>query len=283
MREVILCEHAGMCFGANRAVETLENSIDGANTVYTFGPILHNASLVNAYKERGVRVIDDIESIDKLTPGKIVIRAHGVSKEIFQRLENSGFEVIDATCPFVKKIHKIVEKESEEGNQIVVIGDKNHPEVKAIVGWSKTPAIVVESKDDILALNINKTQRICIVSQTTFNRTKFQELVEIFEKNSYNNYVCNTICDATRIRQQEAENISKKVSAMLVIGDSQSSNSKKLFEICKSNCANTFFIQTVDDIRGRLTAISGLVGITAGASTPKYIIEEVSNYVRDDV
>lgn len=281
-KEVILCEHAGVCFGAGRAVEFLENALESNVPIYTYGPILHNAKLVENFEKRGVKVINDTAEIENLPKGKIVIRAHGLPKDTYEKLENSGFEIIDATCPFVKRIFKIVEKESSEGKRIIVIGNPDHPEVKGIVGWSKTPATVIETIEEAKRFKAQIDEKICIVSQTTFNRIKFQELVEIFKKNSYNIFVMNTICDATSVRQSEADEVSKKAEVMIVIGDRQSSNSKKLFEICNANCKHTYFIQELNDIVGRLPKVSGLVGITAGASTPKYIIEEVQNYVRND-
>lgn len=282
-KEIILCEHAGVCFGAGRAVEFLEKAIEDDVPIYTYGPILHNAKLVEGFEKRGVKVINDISELSTLKKGKIVIRAHGLPKAVYEALSASDFEIIDATCPFVKRIFGIVEKESGEGKRIIVIGNPNHPEVKGIVGWSKTPATVIETVEEAKAFKAKIDEKICIVSQTTFNRIKFQELVEIFKKSSYNILVMNTICDATSIRQSEALEVSKKADLMIVIGDRQSSNSKKLFEICNANCAHTYFIQELSDIIGRLPKVSGLVGITAGASTPKYIIEEVQNYVRNDV
>ena len=280
MKEVVLCEHAGFCFGAARAVETLEKELDSKEPIYTFGPILNNARLVKDFSLKGVRVIENIEDFKDLKKGKIIIRSHGVSKEIYEGLESTGFEIIDATCPFVKRIHEIVSKRSEMGERIVVIGNPEHPEVKGIVGWSKTGAVVLETKEDVLKFVKNKPENLCIVSQTTFNRIKFQEFLDIFEKNSYNTYVSNTICDATRIRQSESEELSRRASVFIVIGDPKSSNSRKLYDICKANCSQTFFIQTVDDIKGKIPEECGLIGITAGASTPKYIIEEVQNYVK---
>jgi 4-hydroxy-3-methylbut-2-enyl diphosphate reductase len=275
-------EHAGFCFGANRAVESLEDALKENKPIYTFGPILNNDILVESYRKRGVTVVEDVEEFDKLEKGKIIIRSHGVGRDIYEHLLATGFEIFDATCPFVKRIHRIVEKQSQLGDKIVVVGNPNHPEVMGIVGWADGDAYVVEKEEDIDKLNFEKSNKITLVSQTTFNRNKFQELVEIFEKRSYNIDVMNTICDATRVRQEEADALSKEADVMIVIGDKKSSNSRKLYDICKANCDQTFFIQTLEDIKGRLNVVSNLVGITAGASTPKYIIEEVQKYVRND-
>ncbi len=283
MSEVVLCEHAGFCFGANRGVDEIEKSLSESDKpIYTYGPILNNATLVENYEKRGVKVISDVSDLKDCAPGKIIIRCHGVPRATYEALLATGFEVYDATCPFVKRIHRIVEKQSGLGDKIVVVGNPKHPEVIGIVGWSSSGATVIETKDDISKISKNSNANICVVAQTTFNRIKFEELVEIIKKNSYNVNVMNTICDATSVRQSEAFDLSKKAEVMIVIGDKQSSNSRKLFEICEANCKNTYFIQSLSDIKGKLPKVSGLVGITAGASTPKYIIEEVQNYVRND-
>jgi len=282
MAQVVLAEHAGFCFGASKGVDAIEQSLKLNVPIYTYGPILNNAVLVENYEKQGVKVINDVSELKALPKGKVIIRCHGVPRDTYEELLATGHEVYDATCPFVKRIHRIVEKESKEGTRIVVIGNPKHPEVIGIVGWSLNSATVVENAEEAKSFICDKEQKVCIVSQTTFNRKKFQELVEIFQENSYNISVMNTICDATSVRQAEAHELSLKADVMLVIGDTQSSNSKKLFEICNANCKQTYFIQGLEDIAGRLPKVSGLVGITAGASTPKYIIEEVQNYVRND-
>lgn len=280
---VVVAKSAGFCFGAGRAVNELEKALNEGCPIYTYGPILNNDILVNDFSIRGVRVINDVSKLKDLPKGKIVIRSHGVSKKVYDSIVATGFEVIDATCPFVKRIHNIVEKRSQCGETIVVIGNPKHPEVEGIVGWSKTGAIVLEDPKEIEKLSSFIEKKLCIVAQTTFNRNKFQEFLEIFNENSYNINVMNTICDATRIRQAEAEKVSQVADVMIVIGDPKSSNSRKLYDICRENCKVTYFIQTVDDVKGKYFGDVGLVGITAGASTPKYIIEEVQSYVRNDV
>ena len=182
---------------------------------------------------------------------------------------------MDATCPFVKKIHRTVEKESEAGRQIIIIGNDNHPEVEGTKGWCHHPALVIESAEQAEALNLPEGTKVCIVSQTTFNYKKFKDLVEILDKKRYDRIVVNTICNATEERQTEARQIAGKVDAMIVIGGSHSSNTQKLFEICRKECENTYYIQTVHDLDLEVLRSTGLVGITAGASTPKKIIEEV--------
>ncbi|MDD6657570.1 MAG: 4-hydroxy-3-methylbut-2-enyl diphosphate reductase [Lachnospiraceae bacterium] len=278
--EVILAETAGFCFGVKRAVDQVYEQIKTGKKIYTFGPIIHNENVVEDLEKKGVRVIDNVDELATLTEGSVVIRSHGVSKDVYELIQKQGLEIVDATCPFVKKIHRIVEKESKQGSQIIIIGNDSHPEVEGIKGWCEKPAIVVESKEQAGQVTLPQNQKICIVSQTTFNYNKFQELVEIICKKGYDINVVKTICNATEERQTEAAEVARKVNTMIVIGGTHSSNSRKLYEICKAECENTFFIQTLKDLQSELTVPVGPVGITAGASTPNNIIEEVQNYVR---
>ncbi|MBP3420825.1 MAG: 4-hydroxy-3-methylbut-2-enyl diphosphate reductase [Lachnospiraceae bacterium] len=278
--EIKLANSAGFCFGVKRAVDKVYEQIESGKKIYTFGPIIHNETVVADLEKHGVEVIDSAEELRTLSDGAVVIRSHGVPKAIYDILDEQGLECIDATCPFVKKIHRIVEKESNEESQIIIIGNDIHPEVEGIKGWCKTPAIVVESKEEAQNLSLPENQKVCVVSQTTFNYNKFQELVEIISKKGYDINVVNTICNATEERQTEAAKIADEVDAMIVIGGTHSSNSRKLYEICKAKCENTFFIQTLEDLKMDLPDSAQLVGITAGASTPNNIIEEVQNYVR---
>ena len=225
-------------------------------------------------------MIESEEELEALTEGIVVIRSHGVPRRICEKIEELGLECVDATCPFVKRIHKIVEKESASGFQIVIIGNAGHPEVEGIRGWSHTPAAVIESETEALQFVPEEGKKLCIVSQTTFNYNKFQELVEIFRKKGYDISVVNTICNATEERQTEAKDIAAKVDAMIVIGGKHSSNTRKLYEICSGECAHTCLIQTLDDLHLELPEAVRLVGITAGASTPNKLIEEVQKYVR---
>lgn len=278
--ECILAEHAGFCFGVNKAVECVYNLLNTTEKIYTFGPIIHNEEVVKDLESKGVSVINDISELDTISDGTVIIRAHGIPKEIYESIENRGLKVVDGTCPFVKRIHNIVEEKSSEGYQIVIIGNAGHPEVLGIMGWSKGNPIVVETPKEAQSISCNLDTKLCIVSQTTFNLNKFQELVEIFRKKGYDVNVVNTICNATEERQKEARKIASEVDAMIVIGGSKSSNTQKLYEICSRECANTQFIQTRDDLVWNRIQSHSRVGITAGASTPNKIIEEVQNYVR---
>lgn len=278
--EVRLAKSAGFCFGVTRAVETVYKQIDKGVPIYTYGPIIHNDVVVGDLEAKGVRTLHSPEELKMIKEGKIIIRSHGVSRDIYEQIGKQGLECIDATCPFVKRIHNIVARESMNGRHIVIIGNDGHPEVEGIMGWSHTPATVLESVREAENFAVKVEEKICIVSQTTFNYNKFQELVEIFQKKGYDVLVVNTICSATEERQTEARQISAEVDAMIVIGATHSSNTKKLYEICSKECENTYFIQTLDDLNLDLPKYVLLVGITAGASTPNNIIEEVQNYVR---
>ncbi len=289
--EVRLAKSAGFCFGVKRAVDKVYEQIDTGKTIYTYGPIIHNEEVVRDLEQKGVQVIEDKEALQELISqwqaeperskgGAVIIRSHGVPKEIQMLIEGSPLECIDATCPFVKRIHRIVEKESNAGKHIIIVGNPGHPEVEGIMGWCEGPLTVLETEEEAKSLTLSEGVQICIVSQTTFNYNKFQHIVAIFQEKGYNDSVVNTICNATEERQTEAREIASQADVMIVIGGKHSSNTRKLYEICSGECANTYFIQTLDDLHLELPKAAFLVGITAGASTPNKLIEEVQNYVR---
>ena len=278
--EVRLATHAGFCFGVKRAVEQVYEQIETGKTIYTYGPIIHNEEVVKDLENKGVKVLPDIDALKKITEGTVIIRSHGVTKEIYDIIEQKGLECIDATCPFVKRIHNIVKTQSAEGKHIVIVGDPKHPEVEGIMSWCSSSLTVLETEEEAREIELPRNVEICIVSQTTFNYNKFQHIVAILQKKGYNDSVVNTICNATEERQTEAKEIASEADVMIVIGGKHSSNTRKLYEICSKECANTYFIQTLDDLHLELPKSVGLVGITAGASTPNKLIEEVQNYVR---
>lgn len=281
--EVILAKSAGFCFGVKRAVDRVYELAQTSAKIYTYGPIIHNEEVVGDLEKKGVSVIETKEELRQIKEGVIVIRSHGVAKEIYDQIEQQGLECVDATCPFVKRIHNIVEKESANGKQILIIGNAGHPEVEGIMGWSSTPAMVAECTEEIEQIHCNPDQPVCIVSQTTFNYNKFQDIVEIIAKKGYDITVLNTICNATEVRQTEARKVAQCSDVMIVIGDRHSSNTQKLFEICKNECKNTYYIQTSDEMDYTQIRSNNNVGITAGASTPNNIIEEVSKNVRNEL
>ena len=279
--EVIVAKTAGFCFGVKRAVEQVYEQIEKAERpVYTFGPIIHNEQVVVDLAQKGVRVIDTEEELETVRDAIVIIRSHGVGKHIYDLLERNGVTVVDATCPFVKKIHRIVQEQQAAGRRVIIVGNPDHPEVQGIRGWGDEGTLVVENVDQIENLPVSTKDKLCVVAQTTFNYNKFQDLVEKFEKKGYDILVLNTICNATQERQVEARRIASEVDAMIVIGGRHSSNTQKLYEICQKECKNTYFIQSLGDFNPECVNSVRSVGITAGASTPNQIIEEVHTNVR---
>lgn len=277
---------AGFCFGVKRAVDKVYELIaTEKRPIYTLGPIIHNEEVVSDLEKKGVRAIGE-EELKSLSEGVVVIRSHGVGQEVYNTLGRLHVDYVDVTCPFVLKIHRIVEQESRKGAHIFIIGDENHPEVKGICGWCQGPYTVLKNAADAEKTVLPPGKEACIVSQTTFNYNKFKDLVEILGKKRYDNNVLNalnvlnTICNATEERQKEAKKIAGEVDTMLVVGGRHSSNTQKLFEICKKECGNTYYIQSPVDLDSEMFQCSSYVGITAGASTPKKIIEEVQEHVR---
>ncbi len=286
MKKVILAQSAGFCFGVSRAVETVNEQVSrGQKPIYTYGPIIHNEQVVAELEKKGVLVFQE-QDLSRLAPnsrsGTMVLRSHGVSRAEYEQLERAGYACVDATCPFVKKIHRIVAEESKKGSFIVIIGNADHPEVKGIQGWIQSDFAVIETPEEAQKFHLDPPQPVCVVSQTTFNNNKFKDLVEILKKKGYNMKCVKTICNATEVRQHEARKIAGQVEAMIVIGGKNSSNTQKLFEICSRECENTFYIQTISDLDMQRMQVYNSIGITAGASTPKNIIEEVQKNVRNE-
>ncbi len=276
--EVIVAKTAGFCFGVKRAVDKVYEQIEnGVKPIYTYGPIIHNEEVVRELSEKGVQIIPDEASLSKIREGTVIIRSHGVSEHIYELIEENGLHMVDATCPYVKKIHQIVKKHSNLGYEIVIIGNDGHPEVEGIKGWCSGKVTVIATEEEAKQFRTLPGASVCVVAQTTFNYKKFNKLVEIISEMRYDKAdILNTICSATEERQAEAREIAARVDCMIVIGGSRSSNTRKLFEICKKECANTYYIQTMKDLDIRLLPAESCVGITAGASTPNKLIEEVS-------
>ena len=286
MGELTIAKSAGFCFGVTRAVNMVYEAIEKENMpIYTYGPIIHNDEVVKDMEKKGVTVINNLDELSLHEKGVMIIRSHGISKAEYDRIKNCGFEVLNATCPFVSKIHRYVEDYSSKGYDIIIVGSPKHPEVCGIKGWAdeKCHVTIINSPEDAENFTKNSTKKLCIVSQTTFNYNKFQDIVEIIAKKGYDITVLNTICNATEVRQTEARKVAQCSDVMIVIGDRHSSNTQKLFEICKNECKNTYYIQTSDEMDYTKIRSNNNVGITAGASTPNNIIEEVSKNVRNEL
>jgi len=281
--EIILAENAGFCFGVDRAVRMTEEELsktDGG--VYSYGPLIHNPQAVKALEAKGLETIDRFEDISE---GRIIVRSHGVPEETINDIKELGLHLVDCTCPYVLAVHKKVRDYSSKGYSIVIIGDKDHPEVVGINGWCENQAHIVNSAEDAKALP--DLEKSCVVSQTTNRLDKFLELSGIVEEKSQETVLFNTICNATKLRQEAAEEVAKKVDAMIVIGGKHSSNTIKLAEISSRHCKNVFHIETIEEFALQRLQNFNTIGITAGASTPDWIIKEavkvMENYNKDEM
>jgi 4-hydroxy-3-methylbut-2-enyl diphosphate reductase len=271
--EIIIAKNAGFCFGVSKAVNLLFDLLEKSDDrLYTVGPIIHNDQVVEKLKSKGVLVVKDISEIKN--DGQVVIRTHGVIPAVYEEIANSGLKYSDATCPYVKKIHNLVNEKYKEGYQIVIIGDREHQEVKGINGWCDNTAFIVYSEDDVKKINTGN-KSICVVAQTTITKEKW-ETINNFLNNKFKNVLkFDTICSATSNRQNEAKAVAKNVDAMIVIGGKNSSNTQKLYEICKKYCSETYQIETSGDLPPMDIKNIKKIGITAGASTPDWVIKEV--------
>lgn len=276
MSKIIVAESAGFCFGVNRAINILYKLIVENKSACTLGPIIHNMQMVNELREKGVRTIDKISEAKENET--IVIRSHGVPQSIVDEINERHLDYIDATCPFVSKIHKIV-SETDDDSIVIIAGDKNHPEVQGIMGHCKSKCYTFKNQEELQELFSIIPQKnyktIKIVAQTTFDLKEWEKSLKSLKNVYTNTKIFDTICNATSIRQREAANISKSVDLMFVIGDKHSSNSFKLYSICSSNCEKTFFIETADELPLEMVKKADSIGVTAGASTPARIIKEV--------
>ena len=271
-------ESAGFCFGVSRAVEVVEKAAADGKQVVTLGPIIHNRHVVDKFADLGIQVIEDPQQAQ---PGMtVIIRSHGVSRKVHESLEAKGVEIIDATCPFVKRIHGIVSKASEEGRLPVIIGTRAHPEVEGIAGWCEDCKIF-ENADELLAWaeesKIPTDFPICMVSQTTSTEISWKKCVQIAKKLFTNLKIFDTICKATESRQTEAAYLSAKCQAMVVVGDAKSSNTGRLAMICREHCDRVVLVDNASELDPEFFRDVTDVGITAGASTPAWIIKEVNN------
>jgi len=277
--EIIVAESAGFCFGVDNAVSLVNKMLDEQiGQLYTLGPVIHNKQVVNDLSEKGVKVINTIDEASENS--NVVIRAHGVGPSVYEKMKEKNVNIHDATCPFVKKIHNLVIRKSNDGFDIVIVGDKDHPEVIGINGWCNNRAYIVNSVDDIKNIP-NTVGRLFVVAQTTLNIEKWCEITDELKKRFSDVEIRNTICSATSARQNEAAEISRRVDMMIVIGGKNSSNTQKLYEICKKNCKNTYKIETFGDLPPVDIKKIKKVGITAGASTPDWIIKEVKGKMEE--
>ena len=279
--KVLKAKTAGFCFGVRRAVDLVIQQAEKQNgPVYTYGPIIHNEQVVSELSGKGVRVLNSLDELNTLKEGTLIIRSHGVSRREEEIMKQSGLKILDATCPFVKKIHRIAEEAGRSRKTFLIAGDPDHPEVKGITGWTSGRTEVIRDAEDAARIPLAENEHFVLAAQTTFHAGKFQDIVEILRERGYDDFVMNTVCSATDERQAEAREIAKTVDDKVVIGGRHSSNTRKLVEICSESCRNTYFIETLGDLDSKPFQSFSCVGITAGASTPNSIIEEVTKHVR---
>lgn len=282
MGEVRLAKTAGFCFGVRRAVNMAQELAEQKTMACTLGPIIHNTHVVEKLAQSGVPSVD---SVDRIPEGAtVLIRSHGVSADVYHALKARGIAYSDATCPYVEKIHQIVREHDQAGMKIVIIGTKKHPEVLGIAGHCENPLIfddIIDLKTNLLKLAPPDETALCVVSQTTMERKFWEECIEFIKKEYTNCKIFDTICFATCKRQLEARELARVADAMIVIGDKTSSNTKALVSICKEECGVVYHIESAEELNAVL--LDGIVGITAGASTPDWIIKEVKNKMSEAI
>ncbi len=269
---VVVAKSSGFCQGVKRAVD-VAMKIDVPAAVY--GKLIHNETVLEKLKERGVECID---SLDNIGDRKLIVRSHGIGKEVYDYLDKNGVDYVDCTCVFVKKIHKIVYENHKAGKQIIIIGNPEHPEVKGINGWCENSAIIYNGEEN---LRFDDDKKYCLVAQTTYDHQKVEKFIKFLQNNIKSLDTNNTICYTTLCRQEECDLLSKECDLMLVVGSKNSSNTSKLFDISKRNCENTYLIQTISDLESVTVDKNLKIGIIAGASTPPELIEEVKNLMNE--
>jgi 4-hydroxy-3-methylbut-2-enyl diphosphate reductase len=270
---IIVAEHSGYCYGVKRAVQMLDDLLeqDTGMPLYTLGPIIHNRQVTDAYASRGVTIAEDIAAVD--SPARVVIRSHGAPKSVYAEAEQKKIELYDATCPYVKKIQNTVSTFSAKGYNIIVVGDRKHPEVIGINGWCENRAQIIATLEEALNLE-SGDEPVCVVAQTTFSTRLWSEISDVLRRKFSNCVIHNTVCLATENRQKACLDLAEQVDLMIVIGGKHSSNTKKLAELCGGR-VRTLHIETKDDFLNSEIEGSETIGIAAGASTPDWIVKEV--------
>lgn len=292
--EIILGEKSGFCYGAENALTNVINLISNnkSGKVYCLGELLHNKQIIEDLSNKGIIFINDIKEIpdeDRTDDDKLIIRAHGVEKKIYEEIKKKNIEIFDYTCPNVLAIHKVVEDFESKGYFTILIGEKKHPETIGTYSFTNGRGIIIEQKEEIMSaiekITKESLNKILIIAQTTFSKERFNEYIDIIKSNLNEDFevvVKNTICNATKLRQEETEELAKNVDYMIIIGGKKSANSIKLYEIAKSKCKNSYFIETYKELEDKIDDIRkyNKVGIMAGASTPRKSVDEVINLLK---
>ncbi len=271
--EIIRPQHTGFCFGVKKAVDrVLKEAVKEKGKLYTLGPIIHNPQMVKFLEEQGVVAVDDVTDVNE---GVIVLRTHGIKKEEEAFIRAKGFKSVDATCPFVKRVRKHAIYLRQHGYKVVIVGDKNHPEVKSVLSYLDNDGIVLQKPCSVDA------RKIGVVSQTTLDRSTFQSVVMGFLDGTQELRVYDTICGSTQVRQKEAAMLAGQVDVMLIVGGKNSSNTTKLYTIAKKIQPKTYHIETDNDVKPEWFTGARKVGIAGGASTPDFIIDLVGRRVNN--
>lgn len=285
--EIIIGKTAGFCYGVKRAVEgSIEEIKKQKDSIYCLGELVHNNEVIKDLEKQGLKFIENIEEV-KNNKARVIVRAHGIEKEIYQKAKEKGIELIDYTCPNVLKIHKIAEEYQKKGYYIFLVGVKGHPETTATISYCGKDMNLITQEDDIenaiKDLEKSRIKNVLVLVQTTYSVHKFEKIVEIIKsqlKKDIQMVIKNTICLTSEQRQKETEEISKKVYNMVIIGGKHSSNTKKLYEVAQENCKNTILIETKNELTKEIINNSEKIGIMAGASTPQKNIEEIVGFLK---
>ena len=280
--EIILGKHAGFCNGVKNVVEKTNEILEEYGPTYCLGELAHNKNLIEELSKKGLKIIENIEEAKK----RIIIRAHGIPKKIYKKLEEKNIEILDYTCPYVLAIHKIAEEKAKKNYFIVLVGVREHPETIGTISFCGKNSEIVENEEDvekaIQKFKNSKLEKIYVIAQTTINVNKFNKIIEKIKEHvkEENVEVKNTICNSTKTRQDETAKIAKEVDAMIIIGGKNSSNTKKLYEVAKEECKNTYLIENYKELNKEEINKYNKIGIMAGASTPQNVIDDVIKYIK---
>lgn len=272
--KILQGEQSGFCSGATNAIKSVYDNLHSA-PLYTYGRIIHNNQILSKLESEGVICLEDEKALESVKEGTVIIRAHGIPPKTYAILNQNKVNYIDSTCVFVKKVHTIVDEYFKKGYKIIIIGKSSHPEVIGTNGYTNNSAYIIEDVDDIHAIDINTDDPICLVAQTTFNTSKYDQIMKCIEAKYNNLKVFNTLCHTTLKRQKDTERFSEIADVVMVIGDQNSSNTRNIYHTARKNCERTFYIKSVDDIHFDTINDADTIYVQGSASTPIEIVEEV--------
>ncbi|MCC0633384.1 4-hydroxy-3-methylbut-2-enyl diphosphate reductase [Clostridioides sp. ZZV15-6388] len=276
---VKIAKNAGFCFGVKRAMKMAWDEVEKNDSgIYALGPLIHNKQAVARYEQKGLKTVDEIDIIPDYE--NMIIRSHGVPEKVYKEAKNKKLKIVDTTCPFVKKIHTVVSEYHNKGYEIIVIGDMKHPEVIGINGWCENSAIIIKAVEQMENMEFDNSKQYCVVAQTTINPDLYSNIVDKLADKLEHIVFNDTICSATKTRQEAAKELAREVDCMIVIGGKHSSNTQKLVKVCE-DLVPTFAIETKDELDVNMLKKYKNVGVTAGASTPDWIIEEVITFIEN--